>query len=514
VLRLTGSPTKLCDGLTRRDLLHVGGLGAFGLTLPTFLKLQASAAPTKRANDSAFGRAKACILLFPYGSPPQHETFDPKPDAPAEIQGELKSIPSVLPGVRVCELLPRIAKIMDRVTVVRSVTHPYPDHGVAYAVSGIPTYTPALETAPRDGRHWPFIGSVVDYLETKRTGDPVPAVPRNVGLPWLLNARTDMPSVSAGPYAAFLGQGFDPVWASYEGEGKKLAPKYTDGQAKEFMDPFAACGLDGQFKLSSTGELPPDVPRARLDDRRSLLQQFDAARARGAPRAAVKPGFAGDRSRVPAAHDKFRQMAYSVLTTNRMREALDVSREPLAVRERYGATLFGQSCLCARRLVEAGSKFVTVFWDGFGQFSGCAWDTHANHYPRLKEYLLPGFDRAFPALLLDLESRGLLDETLVIWMSEHGRTPKIDPKPKGAGRHHWSKVYSVAMAGGGIARGKIVGSSDRLGGEVRDVPVSPKDILATAFHALGIDVHTTVPDAQGKPAHIAGDGKVRPEVFS
>ena len=498
MLRLLGTPTTLCDGLTRRDLLHVGGLGAFGLTLPSFLKLQAGEpARAPAAKDSSFGKAKACILLFPYGSPPQHETFDPKPDAPAEVQGELKSIPTVLNGVRVCELLPRIAQVMDRVTVVRSVTHPYPEHGVAYAVSGIPTYTPALEAAPRDPRHWPFIGSVVDYLEAKRTGDPTPAVPRNVGLPWLLNSRTDL-NVSAGPYAAFLGQGFDPVWASYEGAGKKIAPKYTDGQAKEFMDPFAACGLDGQFRLSTTGELPPDVPAARLDDRRSLLAQFDAARARQAG----------------GAHDKFRDMAYSLLTTNKMRDALDVGREPLAVRERYGATLFGQSCLCARRLVEAGSKFVTVFWDGFGQFSGCAWDTHANHYPRLKEYLLPGFDTAYPALLLDLESRGLLDETLVIWMSEHGRTPKIDPKPKGAGRHHWSRAYSVAMAGGGIARGKVVGSTDKHGGEVRDIPVSPKDILATAFHLLGIDVHTTVPDAQGKPSHIAGDGKVRHEVFS
>ncbi len=495
MLRFTGSPTKLCDGLTRRDLLHVGGLGAFGLTLPAFLKLKAG--EPSRANDSAFGRAKACILLFPYGSPPQHETFDPKPDAPAEIQGELKSIASNVAGVRVCELLPRIAQVMDRVTVIRSVTHPYPEHGVAYAVSGIPTYTPALETLPRDPRHWPFIGSIVDYLEAKRTGDPAPAVPRNVGLPWLLNSRTDL-NVSAGPYAAFLGQGFDPVWAAYEGEGKKIAPKYTDGQTKEFMDPFAACGLDGQFRLSSTGELPPEVPAARLNDRRSLLAQFDAARARGAAEG----------------HDKFREVAYSLLTTNKMRAALDVSREPLAVRERYGATLFGQSCLCARRLVEAGSKFVTVFWDGFGQFANCAWDTHNNHYPRLKQYLLPGFDLAFPALLLDLESRGLLDETLVIWMSEHGRTPKIDPKPIGAGRHHWSRAYSVVMAGGGVARGKIVGSTDKHGGEVRDVPVSPKDILATAFHALGIDVHTTVPDAQGKPAHIAGDGKVRPEVFA
>ena len=499
MLRLQGSPTTLCNELTRRDLLHVGGLGAFGLTLASFLEAKAaSQKESTRARDSTFGRAKACILLFPYGSPPQHETFDPKPDAPAEIQGELKSIPTVVPGVRIGEGLPRIAKVMDRVTVVRSVTHPYPEHGVAYAVSGIPTYTPALETLPRDPRHWPFIGSVVDYLDAKRTGELAPAVPRNVGLPWLLNSRTDL-NVSAGPYAAFLGQGFDPVWANFEGDGKKIAPRYTDGQTKEFMDPFAACGLDGRFRLSSAGELAPDVPGTRLTERRSLLEQFDMARER----AALQGG-----------HGKFRDVAFSLLTSSRMREALDVAREPLAVRERYGATLFGQSCLCARRLVEAGSRFVTVFWDGYGQFANCAWDTHNNHYPRLKEYLLPGFDLAFPALLLDLESRGLLDETLVIWMSEHGRTPRIDSKPKGAGRHHWSRAYSIVLAGAGIARGRIVGSTDRIGGDVRDVPFSPKDILATAFHLLGIDAHTTVPDALGRPAPIAGEGKVRAEVFA
>src|SRR5258707_4061716 len=146
--------------------------------------------------------------------------------------------------------------------------------------------------------------------------------------------------------------------------------------------------------------------------------------------------------------------------------------------------LLGGGCLCARRLVEAGSKFVTVFWDGYGQFSGCAWDTHANHYPRLKEYLLPGFDLAYSGLLLDLEARGLLDETLVLWMSEHGRTPRIDSKPKGAGRHHWSRAYSVALAGVGVPRGKVVGQSDRLGGDVSETPVSPKDVLATTYHLL------------------------------
>jgi uncharacterized protein (DUF1501 family) len=202
-----------------------------------------------------------------------------------------------------------------------------------------------------------------------------------------------------------------------------------------------------------------------------------------------------------------------MLTSNAVHDALDIGKEPLALRERYGMTLFGQTCLAARRLVEAGTKFITVFWDGYGQFASCAWDTHANHYPRLKEYLLPGFDPAFASLIDDLRSRGLLDDTLVLCMSEHGRTRQIDSRPPGAGRHHWSRVYSSVLAGGGVARGRVVGSSDRNGGEVRETPVSPKDILATSFHLLGIDPHTTVPNTQGQPLPIAGDGEVRPELL-
>src|SRR5262245_7830693 len=205
--------------MTRRDLLHVGGLGALGLTLSGFLRASAEPATSRPtpAKGSHFGRAKACILLFPYGSPPQHETFDPKPEAPAEVRGEIGAIPSAVPGTLVCERLPHIARVMDRVTVVRSVTHAYAEHGVAYAVSGIPTYTPALETRPRDPQHWPFIGSVVAYLEERRTGQASPPVPRNVGLPWLLNSKTDL-RVDAGPYAAFLGAAYDPVWADYDGQ--------------------------------------------------------------------------------------------------------------------------------------------------------------------------------------------------------------------------------------------------------------------------------------------------------
>jgi hypothetical protein len=182
MLRLLGSPKRLCDGLTRRDFLHVGGLGALGLGLADFLRLRQAQAVPPAARS--FGRARACILLFPYGSPAQHETFDPKPDAPAEVRGELGSVPTRVPGLRVCEELPRVARVMDRVTVVRSLTHPYPLHCVAYVVSGLPTYTTDLETRPRDPRHWPFVGSVVDYLQERRGQGPAPAVPRNVALAW------------------------------------------------------------------------------------------------------------------------------------------------------------------------------------------------------------------------------------------------------------------------------------------------------------------------------------------
>ncbi len=496
MLHLPGTPRALCDGVSRRDFLTLGSLG-LGLTLADALRLQGKAPAATGRN---FGRAKACILLFPYGSPPQHETFDPKPDAPAEVRGEMGCIATSLPGLRIGDGLPRIARVMDRVCVVRSVTHPYPLHGVAYAVSGIPTYTPELETRHRDTRHWPFIGSVVDYLMVQRGASRSPAMPRNVVLPWVLNSRTDI-DVRAGPYAAFLGQAHDPVFTDFDGKGTRLAPAYSPGQKRLVHDPFAACEPGGRFHVSTESRLRDDTPVERLALRRTLLSRYDRARA-GIDRA----GQAG-------IFDRMQEQAFALLTSSTMRRALDIGREPDALRQRYGMTLFGQGCLAARRLVEAGCPFVTVFWDGYGQFASCAWDTHANHYPRLREYLLPGFDLAYSALLDDLEGRGLLDSTLVLWLSEHGRTPKIDSKPKGAGRHHWSRVYSVVLAGGGAARGKVVGASDRLGGDVHETPISPKDVLATAYHLLGIDPETHVMDLHGRPMPIAGSGRLRTELL-
>jgi len=498
MLRLLGSEKRLCDQISRRDLLEVGGLSALGLTLADALQLRAAQA-TGPEQTSHFGKAKACILLFPFGSPPQHETFDPKPGAPVEIQGELKAIGTKVPGVAIGERLPRIAAVADKITLVRSLNHPYPVHGVAYALTGMPTYTPSIEASPRAAEHWPSLGALVDYFKQCREGGAPSPLPRNIGLPWQFGSKCDLPTL-AGPYAAFLGQTYDPVWADFDGAGTRTVPKLTAGQKKEVRDPFAGVLPSGAFRLGGAGASSADVSSERMDARRSLLAQFDQVRS------------AIDESEPARLMNQYRQRAYSLLCSSAMRTALDVQRESPAMRERYGMTLFGQACLAARRLVEAGATFISVYWDPFELFGGSCWDTHENHFPRLKEYLLPVFDETYSALIADLDARGMLDETLVLCFSEHGRTPRIDSKPQGGGRHHWSRVYSAALAGGGIGRGKVVGRSDAQGGEVADTPVSPKDILATALHLLGIDPHTLVHDRLGRPLPIAGDGRFLPEL--
>jgi hypothetical protein len=539
MLRLLGSPKRLCDGLTRRDLLHVGGLSALGLTASELLALQHARAKeggASNGNDPTFGKAKSCILLFLFGSPPQHETFDPKPNAPAEIRGEMKAIASSVPGIDICEGLPQTAQVIDRLTVVRSMTHPYPVHGVAYALTGMAEYTPEIEARPRDLRHWPFLGSLVDYADARgarpdgvarpesskdvvrsgNTDTPVedsgratqdrratqshPTLPRNIALPWLMGSKCDLAPL-AGPYAAFLGEKHDPVWTDFEGDGTAVVPKLSDGQTKDVRDPFGGVVAEGRFRLAGAAPLE-GLSQERFDARRVLLSQFDKARAEL------------DAQPAPRVYGEQRAAALSLLESATIRDALDIGLEGAAVRERFGMTLFGQSSLAARRLVEAGGRFVSVFWDPFALFGGSVWDTHANHFPRLKEYLLPVFDQTFSALILDLEQRGLLDETLVLVMSEHGRTPQIDSKPKGAGRHHWSRAYSMALAGGGIARGRVVGKSDAIGGDVVETPISPKDILATALHLLGIDPHAIMHDRLGRPLPLVGEGRVRRELLA
>ena len=493
MLRILGSPKSICSGISRRDLLHVGAAGAFAPMLPE--ALQADEAATRRQP-----RAKATIFLFLFGSPPQHETFDPKPDAAAEIQGEMQAIPSSLPGLYVGEGLPQTAQVADKLTVVRSMTHPYPIHCCAYVMTGMPTYGVPLETQPRAPEHWPFMGSVVDYLETRQTGVRMPEIPRNIGVPWRFCSRGSSPN-QAGPYGAFLGNGFDPFWTDFEGEGTRVVPKLTAGQNEEVRDPHGGIKREGRFKLAPGCQLPTDITSRRFDARQYLLNQFDQSRSKL------------DRQAVLANWSDHQQRAFSLIGSNNIRSALDVHQEPAALRERYGMTLFGQSCLAARRLVEAGARFVTVFWDPFGPHGASVWDTHSNHFPRLKNYLLPVFDQTFSTLITDLDDRGLLDETMVLCTSEHGRTPKIDSKPPGAARHHWSRTYSSVFAGGGFARGRVVGRSDAIGGDVVETPVSPKDMQATTYHLLGFSNMATVPDQESRPHPIAGDGRIRSELL-
>ena len=497
MLRVLGNPKTLCTGVTRRDLLHIGGLSLFGLSLHDLLLLKKAKADEARRTSGHFGQAKACILIYKYGSPPQHETFDPKPEAPLEYRGEMKDISTKLPGIRVSEGLPRIAEIMDRLTVVRSLTHPYPLHGTAYAVTGIPSVDTGIEANPRHPRQWPFIGSIVDWMED-RQGHKLGDAPRNVVLPWVMGTRTEYPPL-AGPFGTWLGQKYDPVVFDFNGKATRKAPPVRHG-IEGFDNPYMGIEPDGSFTLGDAdGRF--SVSRDRFDDRKSLLKRLDELRR-----------FV-DVDQGVDAQDHFQQMAYSLLTSSKVHNALDLDGEPLDVRQRYGMTVFGQASLAARRLVECGCKFVTVFWDAYGLNAG-GWDTHYNHFPRLKKLLLPGFDQTYSALILDLEQRGMLDETLVLCLSEHGRTPKVDTKPAGGGRHHWSRVYSQVFAGGGMAPGNVIGKSDRIGGDVVNGAMSPKDILATSFHLLGIDPKTMVEDFSGQPFPICGDGRVRDELLA
>ena len=498
MIRVLGSSKRLCDGLTRRDLLQVGSLGMLGLGMADLASRSQAAASVARPPH--FGRAKSCILLYLYGAPSQIETFDPKPAAPVEIRGDFRSIASAVPGLDVCEHLPRLAKVMDKVTVVRSVNHPYPIHGVAFALTGIPRIELAMELNPRDSAHWPFIGSVVDYVDARREGPKPPDVPRNLTLPWAFSTQRVGEVARAGPYGGFLGPSFDPVATEFTGRATKIARKTLLQQVWEDNEPYRGITPESRFRLSSVSSTGLELTLNRLDRRRSLLQQIEEGRS-AMDAAFQQPGV-----------DRHRRMAYSLLESERLRHAFDLDREHPSTRDLYGMTLFGQASLTARRLVEAGGRFVTVFWDEFG-LAGTGWDTHWDHYPRMKDELLPGLDQTLSGLLIDLDSRGLLDETLVMVLSEHGRTPKITTG-QGGGRDHWSRCYSVVLAGAGIARGRVVGRSDKIASDPIEQPVSPKDLLATAYHLLGIDPETLLSDRQGRPMGLVPDGKILTEALA
>jgi hypothetical protein len=496
MLNVLGSRRNLCGGMTRRDWLRVGGLGLAGLALPDVLRLQAVSAETAALRDRSFGKAKSILLIHLYGSPSQLETFDPKPAAPVEIRGELNPIASNIPGLDVCELLPKSAQVMDRSTVIRSMTHPYPLHCVAFALTGVPAIDVAMELSPRDPRHWPFFGSVVDYVDSHTPGKTRSTeIPGNVALPWHMSARRVGEVPRAGPYAAFLGGEYDPVWTDFIGKATRSLTKTLGTQTYTDNDPYIGVSPDSHFVVPSATNLAGDITLDRLHRRRSLVEQFDQMRSHLTESASGRQ------------FDRYREMTYDLLQSPKLRDALDVRLEAAETRGLYGDTLFGVGCLAARRLIEAGGRVVTLFWDEYG-LAGSGWDTHWNHYPRMRQELCPGFDQGWYGLITDLDRRGMLDDVLVVCTSEHGRTPRLS-SVNGGGRDHWSRAYSTVVAGAGIKRGHIVGATDKHGGDVTQRPVSPKDLLATMYHLLGIDHHLIVHDALGRPLPLVEGEVVR-----
>ena len=498
MLRILGSARQLCHGISRREMLRVGGLGLAGMSLPQILSFQEASAAEAGKHGPSFGKAKSIILIHLYGAPSQLEWVDCKPNAPVEVRGELGTIPSTLKGCDVCELFPNMAKVMDRTTVLRSLTHPYPIHGVAFALTGVPIIDVAMELSPHDPKHWPFFGSAVEYVDSRgRTGEP--AVPSNIALPFPFSTKRVGEVHRAGPYAAFLGSQFDPLWADFQGTATKGITKTLRDMTYTGNDPYIGVAPDSYFIVPNASSLQSEITLDRLNTRKSLLGQLNDNLVGLTSTAAGR------------SLSKHQQSALSLLESPKLSEALDLRKEPTATRDLYGQSLFGQSCLAARRLVEAGSRVVSVFWDEYG-LAGMGWDTHWNHYPRMRQELAPGFDTGWYGLITDLDRRGLLDDVLVVCTSEHGRTPKIS-SGNGGGRDHWSRAYSSLIAGAGIKRGHVVGATDKQAGDVTDRPISPKDLLATMYHLLGIDPHYLVYDRQGRPLPLV-DGQLISEALS
>jgi hypothetical protein len=433
--------------MNRRVFIQAGVLAPLGLALDQALWFRATA----RAASAVAGKAKACILLFMTGGPSQHETFDPKPDAPDGTRGEFRPIATNVPGIRICEHLPMLARLADRYAILRSVWHGSDTHGVGvhYNLTGL-RHTPRSGGEPQlDRRDPPSIGAVVRQLRGDRRGLPAAVqLPRPVG--------DQNNAMWAGQHAGFLGPKYDPLFLFDE--------TWKPGEP---LPGFTA---------------PPNVSPDRQAGRSELLASLEGGKA--------------DVSPAERDYERFRQLAFEVMRSGPAWKAFRLEDEKPQTLERYGDNRFGRSCLVARRLIEAGVGLVTVPWM-FKQ-SEQNFDTHSKNFPKMKDKLLPPVDRAFSALIEDLEDRGRLGESLVAWTGEFGRTPKIN----GGGRDHWGRVYSTVLAGGGIKGGRAYGRSDKLGGVPADNPVHVSDFFATIYHALGYGADTRVTDPTGRPHFI------------
>src|SRR6266702_4428970 len=431
-----------CDGITRRDFLQVGTLSAIGLSLPLFTGLRAIGAVDK-AKDS-----RACIMIFNLGAPSQMDTWDPKPDAPREIRGPFKAIKTNNPDIQITEIFPHMAKLADKFSLVRSVYH---SAAAAHDTGHQMMQTGRLFTG---GINTPHAGCALEFLKGRRS-----ELPAHVILPEPMGPTGG--NLPHGQDAGFLGKAYDPFVLN------------ADPSKKDFKVPDL---------------LPPvEIGEARLQRRRELRQIVDDT---------VRDFEASQSAQLM---DTNFASAYRLMTSTRAREAFDLSREPEKVRERYGLTRFGQCCLLARRLVEAGVRFVTIntFITVFDEIT---WDIHGSKpftsIAGMKEIVAPMYDQGYSALIEDLSGRGLLDNTLVANLAEFGRTPKINPA---GGRDHWPHCWTVYFAGGGVKGGRVVGKSDDIGAYPAERPVKPSEIVATIYHSLGLNLETHLPGPQSRP---------------
>jgi uncharacterized protein (DUF1501 family) len=433
--------------MNRRAFLKMGTLGALGLSLSQYVGLrQAQAATT--------ARAKSVLLIYTMGGISHHDSFDPKPEAPAEIRGEFLTIPTKVPGVRFTDQVPLLARGADRFALIRSVEHGERDHGVGayYMLRGYSQPDPTFDRPENQLRAHPTMGAHVARL---------------------MGSRNGLPPYMCVPALSYLAQ------INY----------YTAGWMGRVYDPYLLKSDPNAADFAVSGLVPPlDLTTSRMRNRISLTQAIDS-QCRTFEASAAAQNLSGHRER-----------AYAMVSAGTARRAFNLAAEPDRIRNAYGRTRLGQSCLLARRLVEAGMPFVTVDDDG--------WDHHANVFPGLRERL-PDLDRSLSTLLRDLNERGLLDTTLVILLTDFGRTPRINAN---AGRDHWPGVFSVLFAGAGIRGGQVIGASDRIGAEPTRRRITPKDLAATIYHLLGIDPFQEYTTRDGRALMMLDRGDVLPEL--
>lgn len=444
---------------SRRDFLR-SSVGLAGLTLPTFFKAQAFAGPEKR-------KAKSCIIIYTWGGMSHYESFDPKPDAPSEIRGEFKHIRTATPGIHFCEHIPLIAKHSDKLAIVRSVNHKHGGHqqGMYVNMTG---HNPVGGIKAKSRNNWPSLASMISRFHNPQAGTP-----GAVRMPY---SMYDNGTQMAGEGAGWLGSKYDPILIrTPAGQAYGGVTRYTDRELN--------------LKLN--------IEKRRVTDRRTLQEQLDNTLGQ-------TQGSKTEYDRI----DHYRRMAADMLLGSPVRQAYDLEKEDPRIRDMYGNHIGGQTLLLSRRLVEAGVPVVQALCSA-GDLAGGGgdnWDTHRGHFPKMKNRLLPVFDRAVSALLADLDTRGMLDETLVVLLTDFGRTPKIN---NNGGRDHHPGVYSLALAGGGIRGGQVYGSSDRKGAEPGSNACSPADIHATVFKAMGIDPRTELTDQLDRPFQLC-DGEPLP----